>query len=546
MIRHLAASIWLCWSCVAWAADRPNILWLTAEDLSPRLGCYGDATASTPNLDRLAQESLRFTRAFSVTAVCAPSWHTIITGLYPMQSGAQYQRTMSKTAALDEIKDPGLRQQAIDRPVYEATPPEGVRCFTEYLRAAGYYCTNDGKEDYQFKAPGTAWDESSKNAHYKNRAPDQPFFAVFNQNATHESGMHGTTRRNPRVTDPAKISVPSFLPDTPVVRDDIARHYDNLIELDNWIVRKLDELEQAGLADSTWVFFFSDHGDGLPRCKRWVYDSGTRVPLLIRPPGGPRSGEVDDSLMSFIDLAPTVLSLAGLDRPNYMTGRVFVGPQKAPPPDHVFMHCDRMDDTSHDTIRAVRDEQFRYVRNYRPDLPYLQPVAYRDRIATMGEIYRVIESKNVPRSMWQWASSTKPVDELYDTKTDPDEVNNLADNPKFAARKARMRAALEEWVKRIEDPLATEELEVLRTRVWPPHGKQPTTAWPMLMRDANSQLFSLSCDSPGASLGYRTGALKSWKVYTEPFEFAGGELEVVAHRLGWKPSRATFSVESNK
>lgn len=546
MTRLLLSSVLLCCSSAIWAADRPNVLWLTAEDLSPRLGCYGDPTVPTPNLDRLANEGIRFTRAFTVTGVCAPCRHTIITGLYPMQSGAQYMRTMSKTAALDEIKDPVQRQKAIDRPAYEATPPEGVRCFTEYLRAAGYYCTNNNKQDYQFKAPVTAWDESSGTAHYRDRAPGQPFFAVFNQTVTHESGVHGKKRRSPRVVDPAKVPVPSFLPDTRVVREDIARHYDNLIVLDKWVGEMLDELEQEGLADSTWVFFFSDHGDGLPRHKRWVYDSGTHVPLLVRQPDGARAGEVDDSLMSFIGLAPAVLSLAGLERPAYMAGRVFIGPERAPAPRHVFMHRDRMDDTSHDTIRAARDERFRYVRNYRPQLPYLQPIAYRDRAATMGQIYRVLESENVPPSMWQWASATKPVEELYDTVTDPDEVHNLADDPNHRATIERLRTALEEWVERIDDPLATDELEVLRTRVWPPSGEQPTTAKPIARRAPDSALIALSCVTPGASLGYRAHGMKSWKIYTKPFEFAGGELEVVAHRLGWKPNRSTFSIASGK
>jgi len=160
------------------AADQtqPNILWLSCEDLSPRMGCYGDHTVPTPNIDRLAREGIRYTNAFTATGVCAPCRHTMITGLYPMQSGAQYMRTTSKSSAMDEIADPELREEAMNRRLYEATPPAGVRCFTEYLRGAGYYCTNHTKEDYQFVAPVTAWDESSKKAHYRNRAEGQPFF----------------------------------------------------------------------------------------------------------------------------------------------------------------------------------------------------------------------------------------------------------------------------------------------------------------------------------------------------------------------------------
>ena len=535
----------LCWTSSAPAADRPNILWLTAEDLSPRLGCYGDKTVPTPNLDRLATQGIRFSRAFTATGVCAPCRHTIITGLYPMQSGAQYMRTGSKSPAIHEIKDPVLRQKAMDRPEYEATPPQGVRCFTEYLRAAGYYCTNNSKEDYQFNAPVTAWDESSDQAHYRNRAPGQPFFAVFNQFVTHESGVHGQKRRSPQVVDPTQVTVPSFLPDTPVVREDIARHYDNLIALDEWVGKMLKELDEAGLSDTTWVFFFSDHGDGLPRHKRWVYDSGTHVPLLVRRPDGARAGQVDESLMSFTDLAPTVLSLAGVDRPDYLMGRVIVGPQAVTGPDYVFMHRDRMDDTCHDTIRAVRDERFRYVRNYRPQLPYLQPIAYRDRAATMHEVYRVLESGNVPPTMWQWASKKKPVEELYDTESDPEEVHNLADDPNHAGTIERLRCALDNWLEEINDPLATDELDVLRTRVWPPNGEQPTTAEPTFSFDSASGLVTLSCDTPGASLGFRTSDSETWQFYMSPFAYEGEHLEVVAHRIGWKPCRVELSIDAN-
>lgn len=522
---------------------QPNILWLVAEDLSPRLSCYGDTTVQTPNLDRLAAEGVRFDRAFATTGVCAPARHTIITGLYAMQSGAQYMRTGSRTSAIDEIRDRELRRRALERPLYEATPPAGVRCFPEYLRMAGYYCVNNSKEDYQFKAPVTVWDDSSRKAHYRNRAPGQPFFAVFNNNVTHESGVHGNGRR-PRRVDRATVPVPSFLPDTEVVREDIARHYDNLLALDAWIGKMLRELEEAGLAKSTYVFFYGDHGDGLPRHKRWVYDSGTRVPLIVRSPDGSGSGSVDDGLMSFIDFAPTVLSLAGVERPSYMPGRVFAGPEREPAQEYVFMNRDRMDDTSFETTRSARDERYRYVRNYQPQRPYLQPVAYRDRAATMGEVYRVLESGDVPEPMWQWAVKSKPIEELYDTQADPDEVQNLAADPAYAETKARLAAALEAWVERIDDPLAADELEVIRTRIWPPEGRQPTTAAAEARLEGSgaARRVVLESATEGASIGYRVGGAGSWTVYAGPFQPPAEPFETVAHRIGWKPARAEVSL----
>ena len=528
----------------AFADSRPNILWLTAEDLSPRLGCYGDDTVPTPNLDRLASEGVRYTRAFTATGVCAPCRHTVITGLYPQQSGAQYMRTVSRSSATGEIEDPELRRLAMERPLYEATPPAGVRCFTEYLRMAGYYCTNNSKTDYQFKPPVTAWDESSRKAHYSNRAEGQPFFAVFNATVTHESGVHGAKRRSPQVVDPADVTVPSFLPDTPVVRSDIARHYDNLVALDGWVGRMMTELKQEGLLDSTIVFFYSDHGDGLPRHKRWVYDSGTHVPLIVRYPDGEGAGTTDDGLMSFVDLAPTALALAGVDRPGYLSGRVIAGPDREPAPPHVFMHRDRMDDTTLETIRSARDERYRYVRNYRPDRPYLQLVSYRDRAATMGEVYRTRDAGELTPAQWQWSAETKPIEELYDTEADPDEVHNLASDAAHFEKLSELREALETWVDRIDDPLAMDEIEVVKTRVWPPSGEQPTTAEPAVEVTAgpDGPVVTIDCATDGASLGYCTGEKGPWTIYTEPFTTDARELRVVAHRLGWKPTRIEVSL----
>ncbi len=526
-------------AAIGHAESRPNIVWLTCEDMSPRLGCYGDTTGPTPHLDRLASHGVRYTRAFTATGVCAPCRHTIITGLYPMQSGAQYMRTTSRSSALGETGDAELQRRALARPVYEATPPAGVRCFTEHLRLAGYYCTNNAKQDYQFKAPVTAWDDSSNQAHYRNRRPDQPFFAVFNATVTHESGVHGEKLRSPARTDPASVPVPSFLPDTPGVRRDIARHYDNIRALDKWVGKHLEDLEAAGLADSTIVFFYSDHGDGLPRYKRWVYDSGTHVPMIVRYPDGSGAGTTDDSLMSFIDLAPTALALAGVERPPYLRGRVFTGPQREPAPDQVFMHRDRIDDTSFDTIRAARDERFRYVRNYQPDQPYLQPLAYRDRAESMREVLRLKAAGELTDAHWQWTASAKPIEELYDTATDPDEINNLAGDPEHLDKLKELRTALNEWVAEIDDPLAIDEIEVLKTRVWPPEGKQPVTAEPTATLSSSPDgkvSVTLSCDTPGASLGYRTDPNGPWTVYDGPLLLEAKTLELVAHRIGWKPS----------
>ncbi|MGH9659550.1 MAG: sulfatase family protein, partial [Bryobacteraceae bacterium] len=279
------------------AAGRPNFLWITTEDMSPDMGCYGDAYARTPNLDRLAAQGARYTRAFTIAGVCAPSRSGIITGMHPTTIGTHHMRS-------------------------KGVPPPEVRCFTEYLRAAGYYCTNNVKTDYNFDPPVTAWDESSRTAHWRGRAKDQPFFAVFNHIVTHESQVRATPEQYAENTreltsgerhDPAKAALPPYYPDTPVVRKDWATYHDNITAMDKQVARLLAQLEADGLAENTVVFFYGDHGRGLPRAKRWIYDSGIHIPLLIRWPGHIAAGGVRDELVSSLDFAPTLLRLAGVE-----------------------------------------------------------------------------------------------------------------------------------------------------------------------------------------------------------------------------------------
>jgi len=289
-----------------------NILWISLEDTSPRFGCYGDPIALTPNIDKLAAEGARYPNAFSTAGVCAPSRSAIITGMYQTSIGTQHMRTAHTNPATPELPTP-----------YEAVPPPYVKTFTEYLRAAGYYCTNNSKTDYQFTAPVTAWDECNNDAHWRNRGKDQPFFSVFNPTVTHESGMWPKEGK-PLVTDPDSVTLPPYLPNTAKSREALARHYDNLAEADRYVGQLLRQLEEDGLAEETIVFLWSDHGEGLPRAKRWTYDASIRVPLIVRWSGQLEAGVVNEQLVSLIDLAPTVLSLAGLNIPAHLQGQAFI------------------------------------------------------------------------------------------------------------------------------------------------------------------------------------------------------------------------------
>jgi uncharacterized sulfatase len=511
---------------------RPNILWVTCEDISPDLGCYGDAYARTPNLDRLAREGVRFAHAFSIAGVCAPSRSALITGMYPTTIGTHHMRC-------------------------KAVPPPYVRCFTEYLRAAGYYCTNNVKTDYNFDAPVTAWDECSRKAHWRNRAPGQPFFAVFNFTVTHESQIRTTDERFAQHTarlkpgqrhDPAQAVLPPYYPDTPVVRRDWARYYDLISAMDLQVADLLRQLEEDGLAGSTIVFFYSDHGRGLPRAKRWIYDSGLHVPLIIRWPDGRDAGAVRDDLVSFVDFGPTVLSLAGVEIPSYIQGRAFLGEQAAEPRDYIFAARDRMDET-YDIIRAVRDKRYKYLRNFKPGRPYAQYIDYMEQMPTMQELRRLNKAGKLVGPQRLFFRPEKPDEELYDLTVDPHEIDNLARCSEHRDVLKRMRSVLDEWMSETND-LGLISEEVLKERMRP-GGEWATTAEPVIEAAAGGSgltAVSIDCETEGASIAYtlETGDAPHWKLYTGPLELeAGTTLRAKAIRLGYKESPvARFRVGS--
>ena len=318
-----------------------------------------------------------------------------------------------------------------------------------YLRKAGYFCTNNAKNDYQFQPPVGAWDENGREAHWRNRPdPAMPFFSVFNFEVTHESRIHN--HPSPEVTDPGSVEVPPYYPDTETVRRDIAHHYDNIAALDRQIGEVLRQLEEDGLMEETVIFFFGDHGDGLPRAKRWVYDSGIRVPLVVRFPGEQNLLGREGALVSFIDFAPTVLSLAGIEEPTHMQGQAFLEKEKAEDRSYIYAFRDRMD-PAFETIRAVRDKRFKYVRNYRPELPYIGFIPYRDRMEMMREILQLATENKLGANQWQFYSRAKPLEELYDTRSDPHEVRNLAADPAHFETLERLRAAHENFQQKFPD-----------------------------------------------------------------------------------------------
>ncbi len=419
----------------AWGNDRPNILWITSEDnASHWLGCYGNGEARTPRLDALASQGLRFTSAFANGPVCAVARSTILNGAHAVTQGTQHMRS----------------RHAI---------PSAYKSYVSYLREQGYHCTNNSKTDYNFKGNDPAiWDDCSGRATYQNRPDHKPFFAVFNLTVSHESSLfpqnieanrkRGIIPATPRV-DPAAINVPPYLPDLPEIRSDIAIYHDTITALDTQVGRLLDELDQSGLADNTIVFYFGDHGGILPRGKRYLEDTGARVPMLIRIPEKWRAlcpfpaGKPVNEVVSFVDLAPTLLSLVDLEKPAQMQGRAFLGVKRSePPPDAMaFLYADRFDELQ-GMRRGLTNGRWKYIRRFSPHLPAAPYSYYQFGQSAWNAWKKAWQSGKLSgrhKEIWE---APQPVEELFDTQNDPWEINNLAADPVHRSRLETMRSRL--------------------------------------------------------------------------------------------------------
>lgn len=412
--------------------DRPNILWIVSEDnTNTFIGCYGNDFATTPNIDKLASEGVRFENAFCTAPISSPSRSTLISGMYPPTTGTDNMRS-------------------------EYPAPAFLRFFPSYLREAGYYTSNNDKKDYNMVDQPDAWDESSLKATYKNRKPGQPFFAIFNLMITHESSIFPLKAGADLKHDPAKVKLPAYHPSTPEMRHDWAYYYDNLEVMDSKVGLILKELEDQGLADNTIVFYYSDNGGVLGRSKRFVYENGMHVPLIVRLPPkyahlfpGYAPGSTTDRLVTFLDFAPTVLSLVGIPIPAYMQGKAFMGNQIRPEQEYVYGFRSRMDERF-DLYRTVRDKKFRYIRNYMPHKIYGVYSEYLMQARSLQSWYNEFlqgRTNEVQSRFWQ----AKPAEELYDISADPDNVNNLAGKSEYRKVLEQMREVNREWIIKSRD-----------------------------------------------------------------------------------------------
>jgi N-sulfoglucosamine sulfohydrolase len=542
---------------------KPNILWITCEDMSPYIGAYGDKIVKTPNIDQLAKEGVRYQRAYTTAGVCAPSRSSIITGMYPVSIGTQHMRTQPM---VPKFAGSGV-------PNYAAVIPEYVKAFPEYLRMNGYYTTNNEKTDYQFDAPVTVWDDNGPSASYANRPAEQPFFSIFNLFITHESQLF--SRKDSLLVSPDDVEVPPIYKDTKIVRKDIARLLTNIQRMDQQVGEIIAQLKADGLYDNTYIFFYSDHGGSLPWTKREVLERGTHIPLIIKYPQGKNAGTTNTELISAVDFAPSILSLAGIKIPEYLQGQAFLESQKAKTPrKYVFAARDRMDEL-YDRVRSVRDQQFRYVLNYMPEQPSYQDVNYRKSIPMMQEMLELHEQGKLDPDQEVWFKTPKAMEELYDVTKDPYELRNLAANPAYATKLKELKRALTDWKNKVGDLSSIPEKDMVYGW-WNGKDKAPETEKPIISPSASG--LKITCTTKGASIGYRiiksgeaenseltsavhtydsgtvSGKLKEgeikpvksvWEVYTGKHIVLkkGEKILVQAMRIGYQPANSIYTQE---
>lgn len=508
--------------------DRPNILVIMTEDLNSHFGCFGDETAITPEIDDLSEESIQYTNVYTTAGVCAPSRCSFITGMYQQSIGGQNMRCI----------DAG----------YYCVPPEEVKAFPEILRQNGYYTFTEEKLDNQFggmspgSGPFTIWDtEYASEELWTGNTEGKPFFGLINMMETHESRLFGNPPVN--VVQPEDVVLPPYYPDMEGVRADMAKLYNCVNNMDTQVGKILDRLEEDGLAENTIVIFTADNGDCLPRAKREIYDSGIHVPMLVRypekyMPEGAEAGTVDDRMISFVDLAPTFLSWAGVEIPDYMQGQVIldIGDQKAEERQYIYAARDRMDEFP-DRQRTVRDERYQYIYTYEEGTPGATHIAFRDNLQIMQDLWACYEAGEMDEVQSIWFEG-RPQEMLFDTWNDPYEVNNLADDPEYADELERLRTAYNEWMEETPDLSDIPESE-MKESFWP-GGVQPVTEVPKMeveLTEDGMAKVTLEEVTPGSSIGYQIKGEKTWHLYTGSLELPQGtEINAKAVRYGYAES----------
>ena len=445
-------------SCGSGNNIKPNIVWLVAEDQSQYFfPFYGDNSVTLPNISQLLENGIVYDGMNSPYPVCAPARSAIITGMYPNSIGTGNMRAYhyNRTVRTDN-------ESILGFPYYSSKLAEQIKPFTQILRENGYYTTNNSKMDYNFKLREDAWDESSKEASWEKRNKDQPFFSVFNFGVTHESQIWLRDKQELKV-DPNDLSVPPFFPNDSLTRHALAVNYSNLVEMDKQMGEIIDKLKDQGLYENTYIFFYSDHGGPFPRHKRAIYDTGSKVPLVIKFPKRIKVKEKRNyDLLNFIDFAPTILSIVGLEIPKVYQGIAFLGSKKSKNKrNYSYSASDRFDEVT-DKIRAVKTKKYKYIRNYDINKPHALNNYYRTQMALMRHLTALNESNLLSAEQKLWFNVPKNLEEFYDLENDPFELNNLIGEKKYSKEIENLRIQLDNWIDQINDPVNIPEKELVK------------------------------------------------------------------------------------
>lgn len=511
---------------------RPNIIWLVAEDQSVNFfPMYGDETIDLPNLSSLREDGILYENAYSPVPVCAPARSSIITGMYPTSLGTHNMRTYA------EFPQPKPSKDIIN---YSPVPISNVKMFTEYLRKNNYYTSNYGKEDYNFKKTDGSWDYTCTGGScsqkleplWRERKKDQPFFAVFNFGITHESQVWSQGDKELYV-NPDEINVPPIFPDTAEVRKDLAVNYSNLIRLDKQIGEIIDLLKKDNLYNNSVIFFYADHGGPFPRFKRALYETGIKVPLIIKLSKNLDYDTSNSSLVSFIDYAPTVLSLAGIKPPEYMQGKALLGKYKSKEKsEFIFSSSDRFDEHV-DRSRAVIHRGFKYIKHFNPEISRTNN-AYRDNMAMMKNMKKLWDEGKLGKDQAHWFKNPKPLEEMYLLDEDPYELNNIVNDPKYANKVKFMQESLNEWIIKTNDLGEFNEVDLINKFLV--DGSQPKLS--PLNVDYKDGLVFLRHDDNDITIVWRKIGEQRWEIYSSGLN-TQNNIEAKAVQIGYEDSEIT-------
>ena len=519
---------------------RPNILIIMADDMSPKINALGDKTAITPNIDKLVESGKSYINAFTTAGVCACSRSSLLTGKNQISIGAMHMRTSTRT----EVP-------------YLAVPYSNIKAFPEILRKFGYFTFTNDKLDYQFSGilpgtgPFTIWNSEDSFYGWKERQTKQPFFGIINLTVTHESGLFVGKMNSALATAiklrqkaiqfqydaPVKskdVNVPAFLPDTKEIREDIARVYNNIYILDLQVKEILDELKADGLIENTIIIFTSDHGDGLPRYKRELFDTGINVPLIMVIPDKFNKWETEpnsksERLISFLDIAPTILDLAGISVPEYMDGISFFSSNENR---YIFAARDRLDNQE-GKVRAIRDKRYKLIKNFSPGIVGAQKLEFRENLQSVKKMRNMLNKGTLTASQKIWFEKIPEI-QLYDLWRDPNEVQNLANKESMFSKKSELEDALDNWIKE-NDVYANLLEDDLSEKFWP-NAKQPITDIPVFHNDGEFLIVENTNRSNGASIGYSYDG-KKWKVYSGPIRaYPRKNIFLKSVKYGWRES----------